>query len=109
MTSTGYCYHTKDTAASTTSPAKAQAMQRDRDLRSLSNAYLKALITEHGYSHDGLLTREELVAWAEEAATTPHLPPLEADADGIDSEEEQTEEAEALAQRLLNANRPDCP
>jgi hypothetical protein len=76
-------------------------MQRDRDLRSLSNAYLKALITEHGYSHDGLLTREELVARAEEAAATPHLPPLEADADGIDSEEEQTEEAEALAQRLL--------
>eukprot|EP01043_Picozoa_sp_COSAG02_P016755 COSAG02_NODE_743_length_17764_cov_9.908916_15_plen_93_part_01 len=62
MTSTGYCYHTKDTAASTTSPAKAQAMQRDRDLRSLSNAYLKALITERGYSHDGLLTREELVS-----------------------------------------------
>ena len=101
MTSTGYCYHTKDTAASTTSPAKAQAMQRDRDFRSLSNAYLKALITERGYSHDGLLTREELVERAEEAAATPYLPRLEGDGDGIDSEEEQTEEAEALAQRLV--------
>ena len=84
MTSTGYCYHTKDTAASTTSPAKAQAMQRDRDFSSLSNAYLKALITERGYSHDGLLTREELVERAEEAAATPYLPRLEGDGDGID-------------------------
>ena len=57
-------------------------MQRGRDLSTLSNAYLKALITEHGYSHDGLLTREELVARAEEAATTPDLPPLEGDEDG---------------------------
>ena len=54
-------------------------MQRGRDLSTLSNAYLKALITERGYSHDGLLTREELVARAEEAATTPDLPPLEGD------------------------------
>ena len=51
-------------------------MQRDKDLSALSNAYLKALIVERGYSHDGLLTREELLARAEEAAATPHLPSL---------------------------------
>ena len=64
-------------------------MQRGRDLSTLSNAYLKALITERGYSHDGLLTREELVARAEEAATTPDLPPLEGDGDGTDSEDSE--------------------
>jgi len=79
-------------------------MQRGGDLSTLSNAYLKALITERGYSHDGLLTREELVARAEEAATTPDLPPLEGDEDGTDSEDseaEKVEEAEALARRLV--------
>ena len=77
-------------------------MQRDRDLSALSNAYLKALIVERGYSHDGLLTREELLARAEEAAATPHLPSLEGDGDGTDdSEAEGVEEAEALARRLV--------
>ena len=44
------------------------------------------------------------MARAEEAATTPDLPPLEGDEDGTDSEDseaEKVEEAEALARRLV--------
>ena len=72
-----------------------------RDFSGMSNAYLKTLITERGYSTAGLLTREELLERAEEAATTPDLPPLESAASSSDSEAEEVEENVALARQTV--------
>ena len=61
-------------------------MPSQRDFSSMSNAYLKTLITERGYSTAGLLTREELLERAEEAAATPDLPPLDPTASSSSSQ-----------------------
>jgi len=45
-------------------------------LSNLTNAYLKTLIAERGFSCAGLLTREELLARAEEAVAAPDMAPL---------------------------------
>ena len=52
------------------SMSSSVVMPSQRDFSSMSNAYLKTLITERGYSTAGLLTREELLERAEEAAAT---------------------------------------
>ena len=72
------------------------------DLGSMSVKDLRSIITERGFSTIGVLTRDELVARAEEAMAAPQLPALD-DGEGsaVDSEEEVVESKTRRAERII--------
>ena len=77
------------------------------DLGSMSVKDLRSIITERGFSTIGVLTRDELVARAEEAMAAPQLPALD-DGEGDDGEGSDGEGSEGPVLRRRSARMLRC-